>query len=198
MRFIFLGLIILIGSGSHAQTVKSSFQLNELNGEVLISITIYSGNICNGIEIWRSSDSVSFEVVGTIAGYCGSVSETLNYSFVDENPITNQKSYYKLSLVGLDDTEAKSILVLDFEKENYKITSNPVTSKGFIYFKNTPNSEFTLNLIGLNGQRAYTFAGQGNSFEIEASQYENGTYIFLIENQKGDRLASGKLVILNL
>ena len=180
---------------SYSQSNKTSFSLDQINGEVLVTVQIHSGNFCNGIQLLRSADSINFEVVGTIQGYCGNISETVTYNFTDSEPITNQKSYYQANLVGLESTEIKSILVLDFDGEPFKLTSNPVTQTSTLYFNNAPNKEVTLQLVSTEGKVAYTATGTDNYFDINATDYQNGLYIFSVIDSDNKVLANGKVLI---
>jgi len=66
--------------------ILDKFDVTANHQQVFISCTIGSGNVCNGIEIWRSMDSINFNIVGDIPGICGSLAEPVNYYFIDENP----------------------------------------------------------------------------------------------------------------
>ena len=190
---LFTGLIC----GISGWTQKASFSVDQINGEVLLTVTIFSGNFCNGIDFQRSADSINFETIGSIQGYCGNISEAVTYSWTDEDPIVNQKSYYRARLVGLSDTEIRSILVLDFEGENFRLTTNPITEVSSLFFNNPPNKEVTFTMYNLNGQVAYEKTGIGNYFDITANEHENGVYLFSVKDTDGKELASGKLMISN-
>ena len=194
--FTFL-VVLLVAVQLHAQN-KSSFSAKEINGEVFLTVSIHSGNFCNGISLMRSEDSLNWEEIGLIAGYCGSISETVTYNFTDEDPIKNKTSYYRAVLNGLGATETRSVLVLDFDGSNYILTTNPVTDISYLYFNNAPNNEVTLSLYSYNGQVAYSETTTDAQFELHANNHQNGTYIFLIQDDEGNKLATGRLMIRNL
>lgn len=197
MRLFSLVIGLFITVQLQAQN-KSSFSIDQINGEVLLTVSIHSGNFCNGINLMRSEDSLNWEVIGVIAGYCGSISETVTYNYTDEDPILNKTSYYRADLNGLESTEVRSILVLDFEGKEYILTTNPVTAISYIYFNNAPNSEVTLNLYTYNGQIAHSETTTDAQFEINASEHQNGTYIFTIQDDQGNKLATGRVMIRNI
>lgn len=184
-------LLLVVNLGAQ----KSSFSVDHINNEVLLSISIHSGNFCNGIKILRSKDSINFEEIGYIGGYCGNLNETVTYTFSDTDPILNQTSYYKAELVGLTTTAIRSVFVLDFGGDDFKLSANPITTTATLYFKNAPNSEVTLTIYDLEGKAVRRQVGSGSYFEINANDYVDGVYIFSVTTAGGKKVASGKLFI---
>ena len=77
---------------SISQTILDDFALDLNQGKVLLAWTIKSGNVCNGIQIYRSptEDSLNFELIEDIQGVCGDLSSPVTYTFTDEHPKQNQ------------------------------------------------------------------------------------------------------------
>ncbi len=98
---LMLGLLLqAITAHVYAQhnPIPGNFSLFENNGKVYLNWSIVSGSTCNGIQIYRSTDSVMFTQVGNIPGICGSSSSAISYNFIDDNPVKNKVNYYRLEL----------------------------------------------------------------------------------------------------
>ncbi|UKN03220.1 T9SS type A sorting domain-containing protein [Paracrocinitomix mangrovi] len=190
---VFISFLLLTGI-SYSQSLKSTFKINQLNGEVHLSLTIHSGNTCNGLTIYRSKDSLNFESIGVIDGYCGSLTESITYNFTDENPIVNQVSYYRFELMGLESSEIKSIKVIDLEGKNFKIWPNPISDTATIYFNNDLQKEIAFNVYDLSGKLVYSLNTSSSEIPIDTSEFVNGTFIFVIRDEDKE-VAKGKFIV---
>jgi len=76
--------------------ITSFIKANETQGKVLLTWQIVRGSTCNGIQIYRGTDSTQLTQVGEIIGVCGSITEPIDYSFVDEKLSKNNTYYYRL------------------------------------------------------------------------------------------------------
>lgn len=193
MKHIALFFFITLGFISSSQ-LKSSFSLEHINHQVLINITINSGNLCNGIKILRSTDSINFDHIGTIPGYCGNLNETVSYSYNDLDPVKNQKSYYQLELVGLETTKIQSILVIDLTKSHTKIWPHPISDVSRLYFENKGQEDIILKIFSLSGELVQEQFSQNSFIDITASSLNNGIYIYQLYRDNIPE-ASGKLII---
>jgi len=137
--FLLLLLISQSASVSVAQNhpILGKFSISENNGDVYLSWSIIAGSSCNGIQIYRSIDSINFSQIGDIPGVCGSVDFTQTYDFTDNNPVKNKVNYYRLELGNQDFSQIVSIEIID-------ISSLKQGSKaGIIYgFKDWQNYNF--------------------------------------------------------
>ena len=68
-------------------------------GNVLLAWTIKSGSVCNGIQIYRSTDSLNFVIIENIDGACGDLASSVTYTYTDSEPINNKINYFKFELV---------------------------------------------------------------------------------------------------
>ena len=194
MRFIALFYFCLLGISGFTQN-KSSFSLNQVNGQVHINIVISSGNLCNGIKVFRSTDSLNFNQIGFIPGYCGNLLETVSYNYTDTDPIKNQISYYKLEL-GLESSNIQSILVVDLSKGKYKVWPNPIQESGILYFENDQQKEAIISLFSLKGNLVKQIITTTSSVQINSGLLQSGTYVFSIE-KNNEQPIIGKLIIGN-
>ena len=110
-------LWLLIFKFSYSQTINISldyFNIFEYNNQVFVDITLSPGNTCNGIKLWRSTDSLNFIEVVYLDGVCGNSSYSTTYNLVDSSPILNSLNYYKVQYGSNILSEIYEILVLDF------------------------------------------------------------------------------------
>jgi hypothetical protein len=73
-RYFIISLSFVFGFSAKSQTILSDFDIDQSNGKVLLAWTIKSGSICNGMQIYRSKDSIDFVLIEDIQGVCGSLS----------------------------------------------------------------------------------------------------------------------------
>jgi hypothetical protein len=175
--------------------ILDKFDVFESGGKVYINCIISSGNTCNGIDVLRSADSINFEIIGNISGICGNSSTPTTYNFVDNNPIKNKPSYYKLELGGQGFTKILSVHIIDTEAFGFQVRPNPVKNQTTIYFENNENSEHKLSLYNTNGAEVLTQNTSTNQFYIEVTSLPSGIYIFLISKDNFSHNTKGKLVV---
>ena len=112
-------------------SIFDNFTVFENNEKVYLNWTIISGSTCNGIQIYRSTDSISYFKIGSIAGICGSSSTATNCNFTDNNPEKNKFNCYRLELGGNGTSEILSVEIIDIES-GYQIRPSPVIDKAKI------------------------------------------------------------------
>jgi hypothetical protein len=81
------------------------FELIELDGLVRVEWTLAGGNTCNGMDLERSIDGSSFEVIHRIPGICGDPSAEVAYQWDDRHPAELGTLYYRIRL-GSDGTSS--------------------------------------------------------------------------------------------
>lgn len=169
------------------------FEANENRNTVLLKWAISQGSTCNGITITRSSDSIYFSPIGRIEGVCGSADAPQPYSFVDENPLKNQKNYYKLELGISGFSRVISLNVRDKNGKDYQVIPNPIQDIGRIYFDNPNFESYQLKIYNINGSLINRINTLQNYFDIKAHSYSDGLYLFNITNP--ETTIKGKFII---
>ena len=193
-------LIVLIGllpAKATAQELPylNSFSLAEINGKVYLQWIIASGNTCDGVRVYRSTDAKNFEQIGQIAGTCGSPFSAVSYDFWDTMPIINTTSYYRLELGNLGFSNIQAVQLFDFSKNPYQIIPHPVTAESVIYFDNPSHELFTLQIFRQNGQLLYKAQTTGRDFKLKQALFDAGLYVFIISNDKDTTAIKGKIII---
>jgi hypothetical protein len=195
---VLLLLSILSGGAAQAQgdSFLNSLTLYESEDKVYINTVINAGNICSGITILRSSDSLNFDRIGDIPGDCGSLSVPVSYIYVDENPIINVPSYYRVELGGYGLSEIVSILVIDTRVDGFQIRPNPASSRTTIFFENKTSDLISLQIYS-GQQLKYEEFTRSNYFELLVSEWESGVYFFRIAGSQTNKFISGKIMVAN-
>lgn len=195
-QFVF---ILLFGfqhiSFSQDDIPLDKFSVEELNGVVSLSITISSGNICNGVQFYRSTDSLNYELIGQIQGYCGSISEPISYQFTDEHPVKNTRNYYRVNLGGYGYSNVISVDIIDLNKSGYQIRPNPASENVSIYFENKFKNNRTIYLYDLKGNKFYQNQTTEKYVNFNVTNIPNGLYVFVIFDEKNQLMTKGKLLI---
>jgi len=176
--------------------ILDKFDLYEGEERVYVRCIISSGSICNGIKIYRSEDTLSFNLIGEIPGVCGNISSPVGYDFIDEFPIINKKSYYKLELGGYGFTKIRSIFLVDTKAFGFQVRPNPAKEKATIFFENNLGQEHILSFVDLYGNTHLTLIEKQAFFEVDLSSLNEGWYIFSIENLTTHNQVIGKLFVL--
>jgi hypothetical protein len=168
-------LSIFTSSSIYAQAayLLDNFTVSESNGKVNIRLTLSAGSTCDGIRFYRSPDSTNFEEIGHIAGVCGLSSFPTNYEFLDNDPIVNKKSYYKIELGVYGYTDVLSIEVMQLSSIDLIIRPNPVQSLTTVFFN---NPYFETHFL-------YLYSGTGQLIDILETQYDYFTLDFNDKNR---------------
>lgn len=175
--------------------ILNRFDVFEVNETVQIICVLSSGNTCNGIDVLRSNDSLNYTVIGSIPGICGSTTAPVRYDFVDDKPLVNQTSYYKLELGGVGITKPISISVRDIKENELRIQPNPAHSFTTIYFDNPLSTLHTLEVIGLKGEIIIQQNSSTDFFKLIVTNLPSGVYTLKVYNEKSDSKKLSWLVI---
>ena len=174
--------------------ILDNFTVFENNGKVYLNWAIISGSTCNGIQIFRSTDSINFTQVGSIAGICGNSSKAVSYNFTVNNPEKNKINYYRLELGNNGSSEILSVEIIDIES-GYQIRPNPVIGKVKIYFDNNTEFQHRLFIYNLNGIQIFSSTTKEDFFELNTETFLSGIYLFTISTKGNLPKATGKLMV---
>ncbi|MCC6817633.1 MAG: hypothetical protein IT245_01900 [Bacteroidia bacterium] len=192
-------LIVLLFSfgGLQAQIQPSlvKFEAQHTNGIVYLDWVFNSGSVCYGIVLERSEDSINFIEVGSIAGFCGSLTKPTTFSLQDNSPPLNRKLYYRLSYPGLGHSEVISITVVNILKNQYEANPTPSSGNTKLNFYNPKNELHTILVSNLSGLEVLQLETNESYFEFDTSELEPGIYQFFISNSNKSNIVSGRLLI---
>ncbi len=158
-------MLLLIGfanaQGQQAHPIITYFTAVSVNANVQLNWSVKGGNTCNGIWIQRSSDGISYENIGEIPGICGSPDVDVPYVFIDEDPISWQKNFYRLELGSQGYTTPVTIDYFPLNEEGYSVVLDAGSNVAFIYFSNPQRSRITYSAITVDGKVHFS----GETFE---------------------------------
>ena len=197
LKYLCVSFLIAFGYNVNTQTILGDFDIDQSNGKVLLAWTIKSGSVCNGMQIFRSKDSVNFVLIEDIQGVCGDLSSSVSYTYTDQTPILNNYNYYKINFGGLEDSNILGIEVINILSNSYLLKPNPVTGASDLYFENDNQSEVVLKVFDDFGDVIYIEETQANKFTLDSTSFSSGMYYFSLENKTTRNVINGKAVILN-
>jgi hypothetical protein len=195
--FLFMILVFLAGSSLVAQetTILDNFTVIKNDGKIYLRWVITSGSTCDGTKIYRSDDQIHFTQIGDISGICGSSSSPVPYDFIDENPLKNQRNYYRLELGNNGFSEIVALESIDFENKGYQVRPNPVITQAKIYFENKEHENHRLLLYNQSGLLVSSVSSNESFFEVNAVNLQPGLYIFTISPTGKPSNIKGRLLI---
>ena len=197
LKCLFLLPLVSFGFTAKSQSILSDFDIDLSEGKVLLAWTIKSGNVCNGMQILRSKDSISFVLIEDIQGVCGNLSSSVSYTFTDQTPILNTTNYYKINFGGQQESHVLGIEVVNVINNSYLLKPNPVSGASDLYFQNDNQNEMVLKVFDDFGDVIYLDQTYSNKFVLDSTSFSSGIYYFSLENQKTRSVINGKAVILN-
>ena len=178
-------LLLLVGFKASTSAQSSSalddFAAFENDGKIYLNWTLGAGSTCNGIQIQRSMDSLSFYQIGEIPGVCGSNSAAQRYTFVDSFPILNSNHYYRLELGGVGYSEVINVRVLGSTKELFSVFPVPVVDVFEVCDLNKSPLSKKLTIVDAYGNKYCTTEWQGECKQLDWSAAPSGLYFCLME-----------------
>jgi len=197
MKIMYFFLFFLSTLATHAQVGDTvmNFRAEELNGNVYLTWSIKEGFTCNGVDVYRSIDSINYAKIGDIEGICGSSSASIAYDFTDQFPEKNTRNYYRLSLGGVINSHAISIDIIDISANKYLIVPNPVNFESELHFENAASAVCVLTTIDGRGVQIISETSMAEVFQLHASDYAAGNYSFRIDYGNGKPSIVGRFVV---
>lgn len=192
--FVLIFLVSAFYSKAQNPPMLLAFEVNRFQNEVVVTWEIESGNLCSGVQVEHSSDSISFTSIYDYPGVCGSSTANERYTFSHTNPISNAKNYYRINLGTNGISEILSITFVKVEEDGYALFPMPVEPSSKLYFSNDNNE--TLDFLVFNSSGAEVIKQEGlktNEINLGKLQLPVGIYHFNI--LIGKRKIEGKFVI---
>jgi hypothetical protein len=197
MRYMIVFLFFALPAGLHAQdALLQSFSARQQDEDVLIKWVIGQGNQCSDVEIQHSTDSVSFTVVYTYPGICGSNDEAATYTWVHTHPVPDSKNHYRLNFPASGFSDVITVHHHSYEGTGYVAAPSPSSGPVTIYFRNSQNTRHTLILFDVNGREVTRIDDIVLSeVTIERALLRPGTYFFRLFDDPS-RFVAGKIILL--
>jgi hypothetical protein len=193
-------LISLFGITTNSGLSQGSPMLGKFSGDQQgTTVSLYwqmlAGSTCNGIQIYRSTDSLNFVRIGYIPGICGHEFEESNYYFTDTLPLPNAINYYYLELGTIGVSDVISVNVISSGSSGYQIRPHPVVDRATIYFDPLSTSAHEIRIYDMQGIEVFYEKTTDNFFEIESSSIPSGSYAFKILSVDGNDSVKGVMIV---
>jgi hypothetical protein len=198
IEFLFLMILLLLSytnTFGQYHDFLDEFSITEVNNKVKIDWVITSGRTCLGTKIYKSSDSVNFELIGSIEGICGSVYSRQPFSYYDEAPLKNKTSYYQLEFGGFGKSRILSLEVINTEGSDYLLYPNPLIAPTRLFIDNNNNDLLNFKLFNIQGIEINNMFTTGEYFTIDSDKLLVGQYYFFVYNSKNEIKARGKFQV---
>lgn len=186
LRGTFIIILFFKLSAIQAQEFFDLFQVASREQKVILSIVIKAGNTCQGLNFYRSTDSINYQLFGRIGGVCGNLSEPTPYTFIDENPPLNQLVYYKVEIPGYGYSNILQIVIRE-TAQGFIVAPNPsLFGQTKLLFTGLDLPDATGKLYNQTGQLIKQFPITSIEQTILLSDLTEGVYylqIFGIDSQ---------------
>jgi hypothetical protein len=198
-----LGFLVLLNLFSiqiafaQSNPLLGFFSASENKGSVYLSWQIVAGSTCNGIQIYRSTDNISFVQIGDIPGICGDISFAVDYDFTDIDPVKNAINYYRLELGNNGYSQVLAVEVIDIAKNGFQVRPNPAYGLSKILFENDNSTLHNLTIYNTLGELVFLDSGKNDFFEFDAGTFQNGTYFFTIATSSNNAILQGKVMVIH-
>ena len=196
LRFASVQIFLAWALSSAAQhPILNYFNINRINDEIHLSWEVASGSQCDGIQIYRASDSLNFSQVGDISGICGNPDFAQPYSFIDNTPVTNAYNTYKLKLGTQGYSSTVTIHYIQTNESGYSILPHPANEQSVLYFNNPNQEGFTLKIYDISGSLVHTSEWNSNAIPLDILQNLSGLYVMQLSSDDATKNIVGKLLI---
>ncbi len=173
----------------------SRFTASPVAEKVLLDWVVAAGATCDGIGVYRGSDTVGMTLIHYIPGVCGDLARPVSYTFLDSFPLANQTSFYRLELGPRIFTDFVRVSLVDLSGHAYQFRPHPVIDEANLYFAREINGLVTLLIFDGRGQRRFTLTFSDNTLHFSTQTLENGLYFFFLIQQDGSLLQRGKMLV---
>lgn len=196
--FLLFAIVITVKSmQGETPQVQFNYSFDEpvrIEQTIELNWSILAGSVCNGMTIERSADSVNFQRIGRIEGFCGDANFDVPYDFIDESPLDNQKNHYRIRFGSQAISEIRSLFFVHLDKGEARAFPNPSNSEMTILFRNQQQVEVQIAIYDISGRLVFSAIIQGSDrVELHRNQFGSGQYYFTIISQN-EKIASGKFM----
>lgn len=166
------------------------FTAKAKNSTVDLSWTTATETNNNYFSVQRSADGSNYETIATVKG-AGNSSTKLQYSYIDESPLTGT-SYYRLMQTDNDNQfEVFNSVAVTFDRasNNLNVYPNPTTNNNInLTFSATENATVSINIMDISGRELFNksvIANEGdNNVQLDASLAKGTYFLRVLNNQK--------------
>lgn len=192
-------LPLLIGLGCNVDGTAqehpfiAAFELTELEGNIRIDWTMQAGTTCNGTEVERSTDGASFAKVHRIDGICGSGTEPVPYTWLDEAPPEFTTLYYRVKLGINGYSSVKSVIFDQLTISDERFFPSPMADEATLILNVSSSATIDLLVYDATGRVVLQRTGvPGPSVPVSLVGHSSGVFAFRAESE--GRVFTGSFV----
>jgi hypothetical protein len=183
---LFLGL---------TQNPANYFNAKIIGDAVALNFELRQGSVCFGIQIERRDAFSNFEQIGVISGVCGSEDQPESYVFTDNQPLLNQRSFYRLIFNGIGQSSELEVFMPGFNKADFVVAIEPSAQQLAIFFRNPLEKPVQLNLFSLSGELIYQAFNQSSYILLPTTIFKEKFFVFHIISEDQNFYVSGKIML---
>lgn len=186
--------LIVCGQG---EEMLSRFSAVENSGRVDVVWTMRAGNICLGIDVERTTDTVNEppQTIYSIPGECGDERVDVTFRHADLEPVEGRTSYYRLVL-GAVPTTYREVNVPVYGEKELIFSPNPANNQTDVRFRNPNREQLTLELYSAGGELLLIHEGISDEhYLLQTNELPGGVYLVRLKSADNSRILSGKLII---
>jgi hypothetical protein len=192
-----LFLVMLLSANVQAQEspLLASFSLASADNGIRIDWVMTSGSTCYGIGVERSTDGVSFQLIGTIEGVCGNIGQPTPFTFSDTEPPELSSLHYRL-LLGLDGhSSVQRIENQRLRTAEMRVFSSAVGKELTVVLRAPERASVEVTIWSLTGALVFQASDlQGPVHHVPTQTWNAGAY--LVRAQWPQGLATQRVVVL--
>lgn len=182
------GLFLAVTTVASAQEhpFLADHQLTELEGGIRIDWTILGGSTCDGQEVERSNDGLSFSAVHRIDGPCGDPFIPRSYGWFDPAPPEFSTVFYRVKL-GFDGySSVKSVRFDQLVTNDQLFFPNPANDQATLVLNLPASSRVDLQVFDAEGRLVIERKNHpGPLFDLELEALGTGLFTYLaISNER--------------
>jgi hypothetical protein len=171
----------------------ASYTLTEFDGGIRLDWTIQGGSTCDGQDVERSTDGVSFTAVHRILGICGDPTVAVPFTWLDDDPPEFSTVYYRVKL-GLNGyTSVKSVVFDQLTKSDQRFFPSPTTGEATLLINNAAADQVELRIYDAAGKLVHERSGlSGRVIPISVPELPSGVFLYLVITNS--KVFSGRFV----
>lgn len=198
-KIVLVQLLMFMLFSANSQTYEheflSFFNVSVVNERVLLDFEMKAGATCFGINLLRSEDSINYNKIDDIPGFCGSTEKAIQYSFTDNDPPRNKKIFYRLEFGADGVSSVKAVKVIQLISGDYSIFPNPIVNSSFLYFDNPNNEEVEVICYNLTGAFILSKITHTNSIHLLNDQFGKGIVFFTLRFTGSGKTIKGRFLV---
>lgn len=186
-----VNLIFWYSGMTHAQNALTRFTTQGQNKQMLLSWTLATGRICNGIQILRSHNRVDgYKQIGFIGGICGSFVDTVSYEYLDESPNLNQNMFYVLNMAELGYSDTLQTYLAYAPEKEVLLHWEPNENRYRVNFHSNFLPPILVKVLSINGSLIQEQFLDSNPDWLDLSVLPPGWYGLTFQDDRGEKLRS--------